>query len=76
MVTLINLSSAPERPIRSLIPVRDVSIEINLPDGESYLSHEILRKESDVRISKKSRQKIEIELEELSEMVSFLISVE
>ncbi len=73
ILTLINLSSAPERPIRRLIPVKDLDIEISLEPGQEFREYQFLKEESGARVRKSGDGLVRIQLDELSEMTSIAI---
>ncbi|MFH0758610.1 MAG: beta-galactosidase trimerization domain-containing protein [Bacteroidota bacterium] len=73
IITLINLTSAPERPIRSLLPVQDLEIEIRPEQGNEFRECLFLKAESGARKHKTGGGLYRIELDELSEAASFAI---
>ncbi|MDI6402744.1 hypothetical protein QLX67_12120, partial [Balneolaceae bacterium ANBcel3] len=48
--SLVNTSTAPKRPMRTLIPVRDIEVTLRL-DGRSMKKYSVLRSQGDVELS-------------------------
>lgn len=46
ILSLVNLTSGPIRPVRDLIPVHHISIKLKL-DGKSFKTHKVLRSQGD-----------------------------
>jgi beta-galactosidase GanA len=68
ILSLVNTTSGPVRPIRALIPVHDIWVKINLPK-EKYLDHKVLRCQGECTVSK-SRDGIEINISKLHDYFS------
>ena len=47
VVSMVNLTGGPERPLRSLTPVRDIEVTLRLPEGKRF-SAQVLREEGKV----------------------------
>lgn len=54
ILSFVNTTSAPVRPIRSLLPVRDISVKLRL-DGKTLASHQVLRAQGDCQINSDGR---------------------
>jgi hypothetical protein len=52
LISLVNTTSGPVRPIRELIPVTDIEVNLRL-GGKSVKSHKVLRCQGDCRITSK-----------------------
>ena len=67
ILSLVNHTSSPTRPIRSLVPVNNIKVKLNLP-GYNLYSHKVLRSEGNVDINGTSE--IDIDIETLKEYCS------
>ncbi|MEO6001335.1 MAG: alpha-amylase family protein, partial [Chitinophagaceae bacterium] len=63
ILSLVNTTSGPVRPIRELVPVRDIHIKLKL-DGKSVRSNKVLRSQGDCQV-KTSGQSVDINLAKL-----------
>jgi hypothetical protein len=68
ILSLVNTTSGPVRPIRALIPVQDIWVKINLPK-EKYLDHKVLKCQGECTLSK-SGDGIEINISKLQDYFS------
>ncbi|MEO5998097.1 MAG: alpha-amylase family protein [Chitinophagaceae bacterium] len=55
ILSLVNTTSGPVRPVRELIPVHDIQIKLRL-DGKSVRSHKVLRSQGDCTITTNAQQ--------------------
>lgn len=65
ILSLVNTTSGPVRPIRDLLPVHDISIKLRL-NGRSFGSHKVLRCHGEYRV-KSTGQNLEIEIGKLQD---------
>lgn len=68
VVSLVNHTGGLERPLRSLTPVHDIEVTLNLP-GNHLWNNKVLRKERDLKISQK-QGKVTLKIDRLDEFVS------
>ncbi|MCH6233156.1 beta-galactosidase trimerization domain-containing protein [Cognataquiflexum rubidum] len=68
ILSLVNTTSGPIRPIRALIPVHDIWIKVNLP-GEKLLDHKVLRCQGDCVVNKFG-EGLEIKISKLQDYFS------
>ena len=68
VVSLVNLTGGPERPLRSLSPVYDIEVTLNLPPDIRWNSR-ILRNEGNIKIAQKGNR-VNIRLDRIDEFVS------
>jgi hypothetical protein len=54
IISLVNTTSGPVRPIRELIPVTELEVKLRL-DGKSVKTHKVLRCQGDCRITSKGQ---------------------
>ncbi|WP_439487186.1 alpha-amylase family protein [Algoriphagus sp.] len=73
ILSLVNTTSGPVRPIRALIPVQDIWIKINI-DGETLMDYKILRCQGDC-VVRKSEQGLEIKISKLEDYFSMHFSM-
>ena len=66
--SLVNTTSAPVRPLRELVPVTGLEVDLSL-DGRGLNRHHILRAQGDVRVTF-SEGKVQIRLERLEDYFS------
>lgn len=66
--SLVNVTSGPVRPLRSLLPVHDLHVKLNL-EGKSLDRYNVLRSQSNYRI-KNTSSKVEIHLDMLQDFFS------
>ena len=70
VLSLINLTSGPSRPIKNLVPVYNFYIECNL-SGDGLKDHKVLRKDGNIRVRlisrKKGSSRVRIEVDRLDE---------
>lgn len=71
VVSLVNVTSGYERPLRSLSPVQDIEVTLRIP-GNQNLRSKLLRKESDVNIDQYGNS-ITIKIDQLKEFVSIAL---
>jgi hypothetical protein len=72
VVSLVNLTGGPERPLRSLSPVYDIEVKLRLPGNLKWES-QILRKESNLQILQEG-EIVTIKLDRIDEFVSVKIT--
>ena len=71
-ISLVNATGGPERPLRSITPVHDLEVTINLPDDSAWNS-KILREEYETKIVQNGNL-LTIKIDRIDEFVSLLIS--
>jgi hypothetical protein len=71
---MVNLTSAPVRPLRSVLPVYDLRVMLNL-DRKSLNHHKVLRAQSDFTV-KGNGNEMEIHLDKLQDFFSIHLVVE
>jgi hypothetical protein len=72
VVSLVNHTGGPERPLRSLTPVHNVEVTLNLP-GNHRWNDSFLRKEGNLKISQK-HGKVTLKIDRLDEFVSVALT--
>ena len=72
VVSLVNLTGGPERPLRTLMPVADIEVTLNLPPGVQW-NTEVLREEGPVSTRQKGSE-VTISISRLEEFVSVAIN--
>ncbi|MGK2860975.1 MAG: beta-galactosidase trimerization domain-containing protein [Chitinophagaceae bacterium] len=73
ILSLVNTSSGPVRPIRELIPVHDITIKLNL-EGRSLGNYKVLRSQGDCRV-KAMGQNIELRISRLEDFCAIHIQM-
>lgn len=73
ILSLVNTTSGPMRPIRELIPVHDIRISLRL-DGESVARHKVLRCQGNCQLVSKGQQ-MEIRLSKLNDFSAIHIQM-
>ena len=68
VVSLVNLTGGPGRPLRSLSPVYDIEVTLALPPGKSWNSR-VLKQDGNVEVAQKG-DRVTIRLERIDEFVS------
>lgn len=68
VVSLVNHTGGLERPLRSLTPVHDIEVTLNLPGNHPW-NNKVLRKERDLKISQK-QGKVTLKIDRLDEFIS------
>jgi hypothetical protein len=68
ILSLVNTTSGPVRPIRELIPVQDITVKIKIP-GETYKDLKILRCQGDCTVNK-SGDGFEVKISKLQDYFS------
>ncbi|NIF78109.1 hypothetical protein F3J20_11990 [Paraburkholderia sp. Cy-641] len=81
MLHLINVSSAPRRPIKNVLPVYDIAVELTLP-AKTFHSFEVVAGEpADVEVSREAAPKantlaLNIKIEWLVDVISIYIAAD
>ena len=70
--SLVNTTSAPVRPLRSLIPVHDLSVKLNL--AGKLEQYKILRSNGSAKVTY-SNERIEIKLEKLDDFFAVHLNI-
>ena len=73
IVSLVNTTSGPGRPVRSLVPVTSLTIELKL-DGKSLKNYAVMKSQGECRVQMKGNV-IEIVLEKLEDYFSVQLTV-
>jgi hypothetical protein len=73
ILSLVNTTSGPVRPIRELIPVSDIHVTLKL-DGKSFAKHQVLKSQGDCRIKSKG-QKLELLISKLEDFCAVHIQM-
>ena len=73
ILSLVNTTSGPVRPIRELIPVQNIWVKVRL-DGKSVARHEVLRAQGDYHI-KSIGNKLEIHIPKLEDFCAIHIQM-
>ena len=68
VVSLVNHTGGPERPLRSLTSVYDIEVTLNLPENLRW-KHRILRNEDNLKVSQRGG-KVTLKIDRLDEFVS------
>jgi hypothetical protein len=68
VVSLVNATGGPERPRRSISPVYDIEVTINLPPGKKWNSR-VLRKEGNVKVARRG-DRVTLRVGRIDEFVS------
>ena len=71
--SLVNTTSGPTRPLRSLQPVSNINVKLNL-EGKSIDSYKILRSQGNCSVNYKDRR-VEIDVDRLEDYFSVYISM-
>jgi len=73
ILSLVNTTSGPVRPIRELIPVNDIRVKLRL-DGKSVASHKVLRKQGEVKV-KVNGQNLDLNISKLDDFCAIHIQM-
>lgn len=73
ILSLVNTTSAPVRPIRELIPVNNITVKLLL-DGKSVSAYKILRCQGDCRV-KTDGQNVELNISKLEDFYAIHIQM-
>jgi hypothetical protein len=73
VLSLVNTTSGPVRPVRELIPVHDIEVKVRL-DGKSMASHKVLRTQGDCQL-KSNGQNIQLRLGKLKDFCAVHIQM-
>lgn len=73
LLSLVNITSGPVRPIRQLIPVRDIEVKLKL-QGKSVGSHKVLRCQGNCRVNTNG-QDLDIQISNLEDYFSIHIQM-
>lgn len=73
ILSLVNTTSGPVRPIRQLVPVQDIKVKLRL-DGRSVGHHKILRCQGDCKV-KTNGQHIDLQISKLEDYFSIHIQM-
>jgi len=76
IVSIINMTSAPERPLRRLIPVSDISVTLNLPDGYKLNGHQVLMNTNGFDFRKTTGNNLQINIGKLEDFASVAVFYE
>jgi hypothetical protein len=71
ILSLVNITSGPTRPIRQLVPVQDITVSLRL-DGSSLGSHQVLRAQGDCRV-RSTGQDLELHISRLEDFCAIHI---
>ena len=71
ILSLVNTTSGPVRPVRELIPVKDLKVKLHL-DGRSVASHTVLRCQGNCQVKTKG-QTLELNLSKLEDFAAVYI---
>lgn len=74
VLSFVNTTSGPKRPIRELIPVHDIQVKLRL-DGKSLKKHQILRAQGDCQIRPKG-QELDVRLAKLADFCAIHIQMD
>lgn len=79
VLSLVNITSLPKRPIRNLTPVFDIKVKVVL-EGRALKRHKVLRQEGEVRVEVLNAQEncveVLIKIDKLSEFTSVYLESE
>jgi hypothetical protein len=73
ILSLVNTTSGPRRPIRELIPVHDIHIQVKL-DGKSVANHKVLRSQGECQVTSKGKE-LNIQLSKLQDFCAIHIQM-
>lgn len=73
ILSLVNTTSGPRRPIRELIPVNNIQIKLQL-DGKSVANHKVLRSQGDCQVKSKG-QNLEVQISKLQDFCAIHIQM-
>ncbi len=73
ILSLVNTTSGPVRPIRELIPVNDIRVKLRL-DGKSVANHKVLRTQGEVKV-KISGQNLDLNISKLDDFCAIHIQM-
>jgi Beta-galactosidase trimerisation domain len=73
ILSLVNITSGPSRPIRQLVPVHDIHIKLRL-DGSSLASHQVMRTQGDCRLKATGRE-LELRISRLEDFCAIHIQM-
>lgn len=73
ILSFVNTTSGPKRPIRELIPVHDIRVRLRL-EGKSLGKHQVLRAQGDCRVRSKG-QELEIRLTKLEDFCAVYLQM-
>lgn len=74
ILSLVNTTSAPVRPVRRLLPVSDIHVKLRL-EGKSLANHQILRTHGDCKLTSDG-QVIEVQLSKLDDFCAIHIQMQ
>ncbi len=73
ILSLVNTTSGPVRPIRELVPVNNIRVKLRL-DGKSVANHKVLRKQGEVKV-KISGQNLDLNISKLNDFCAIYIQM-
>jgi hypothetical protein len=73
ILSFVNTTSGPRRPIRELIPVQDIRVKLRL-DGKSLSKHQVLRAQGNCKVRSKG-QELEVQLARLEDFCAVHIQM-
>jgi hypothetical protein len=73
ILSLVNTTSGPVRPIRELIPVSNFTVRLRL-DGKSVASHKVLRNQGEVKV-KINGQNLDFNISKLQDFCAIHIQM-
>jgi hypothetical protein len=76
IISLINITSAPVRPIRTIIPVSDITVDLNLQDEEKISDSRILINSDAIEMVNNSDNVLNLKVKKLDEFVSVAVFYE
>ena len=73
ILSLVNTTSGPARPVRSITPVQDIHVKLRL-EGTTLDNYDVLRAHGDTRITS-NRNTVEVKIDKLEDFSSFHIKM-
>jgi hypothetical protein len=73
ILSFVNTTSGPVRPIRELVPVNNIRVKLRL-DGKSVASHKVLRAQGDVKVTTKG-QNVELSISKLKDFCAIHVQM-
>jgi hypothetical protein len=73
ILSLVNTTSGPRRPIRELLPVQDIRVKLRL-GGKSLAKHQVLRAQGACKVQAKG-QEVEVRLAKLEDFCAVFIQM-
>jgi hypothetical protein len=73
ILSLVNITSGPSRPIRQLVPVHDIHIQLRL-DGGSLAGHQVMRAQGECQVRATGRE-LELRISKLEDFCAIHIQM-